>query len=135
MDANTLSWSNPLIVILWVFGWAAFALIMIWINHRKKQKLLDLIHKERMAAIEKGLPYPEWPDYYINEEGKGRENPRNALGAGIILTMIGLGMTLMFWMWPAVRVVWPVGLVIVFTGLGVIISYFITREKGKEKTS
>ncbi|MDI6697483.1 MAG: DUF6249 domain-containing protein [Candidatus Saccharicenans sp.] len=132
MDSN-LSWSNPLIVILWVFGWAAFVLIIIWINQRKRQKVLDLIHKERLAAIEKGLPYPEWPDYHINGEGKNQENPKGTLGAGIILAMIGIGMTLMFYLWPSLRILWPVGLVIVFTGLGVMISFFVTR--GKEKKS
>jgi hypothetical protein len=127
-----ISWSNPLIVILWVFGWAAFALIIILINHRKKQKVLELIHKERMAAIEKGLPYPEWPELEVNGEVKGKENPRGSLGAGIILMMIGVGISLTFYLWSAVRVVWPVGLIIVFTGIGVIISYFLTREKEKK---
>jgi len=126
-----ISWSNPLIVILWVFGWAAFALIIILINHKKKQKVLDMIHKERMAAIEKGLPYPEWPEYDVNGEIKAKENPKGSLGAGVILIMIGVGISLTFYLWPELRIVWPVGLIIIFTGLGVIISYFLTRDKEK----
>ncbi len=125
-----ISWSNPLIVILWVFGWAAFALIIIIINHRKKQKILELIHKERMAAIEKGVPYPEWPEYRANGESREKENPRSSLGAGVILMMIGAGISLTFYLWPELRVVWPVGLIIIFTGIGVVISYFLTQSKG-----
>jgi hypothetical protein len=132
-----ISWSNPLIVILWIFGWAAFVLAIIYMTHRKRQKTLDLIHKERLAAIEKGIPISEWPDYDINGKGSGRSslfapeesNPRGALGAGAILIMIGVGISAAFYLWRGMRILWPVGLIIVFTGIGVVLSYFLTREK------
>ena len=131
------NWSDPIFPIFWVFGWAAFVLIILYMRNKKRQKALELIHKERMAAMEKGIPMPEWPDYAINGKGalsedlmceKG-DNPKGALGAGAILIMIGAGMCLAFYLWPAVRQVWPIGLIVVFTGIGVLLSYFLTRDR------
>jgi hypothetical protein len=131
------NWSDPIFPIFWVFGWAAFVLIIIYMKNRKRQKSLELIHKERMAAMEKGIPMPEWPDYDINGKGaifedlrseRGR-NPKGALGAGAILIMIGAGMCLAFYMWREMRQIWPIGLIVVFTGIGVLLSYVLTRDK------
>jgi len=80
---------------------------------------------------------PEWPDYAINGKGalcedlrsEKDDNPKGALGAGAILIMIGAGMCLAFYLWPAVRQVWPIGLIVVFTGIGVLLSYLLTRDK------
>jgi hypothetical protein len=131
------NWSDPIFPIFWVFGWAAFVLIILYMKNKKRQKTLELIHKERMAALEKGIPMPEWPDYAINGKGalcedlrsEGSQNPKGALGAGAILIMIGAGICLAFYLWPALRQVWPVGLIVVFTGIGVLLSHFLTRDK------
>lgn len=131
------NWSDPIFAIFWVFGWAAFVLIILYMKNKKRQRTLELIHKERMAAMEKGIPMPEWPDYDINGKGalwedlRGEkdDNPKGALGAGAILIMVGAGMCLAFYLWPAVRQVWPIGLIVVFTGVGVLLSYLLTRDK------
>jgi len=131
------NWSDPIFPIFWVFGWAAFVLIILYMKNKKRQKTLELIHKERMAAMEKGIPMPEWPDYDINGKGSMFEdlrsercdNPKGALGAGAILIMVGAGMCLAFYLWPAVRQIWPIGLIVVFTGVGVLLSYLLTRDK------
>lgn len=131
------NWSDPIFPIFWVFGWAAFVLIILYMRNKKRQKALELIHKERMAAMEKGIPMPEWPDYAINGKGALSEdlgcekdnNPKGALGAGAILIMIGAGMCLAFYLWPAVRQIWPIGLIVVFTGIGVLLSYLLTKDK------
>jgi hypothetical protein len=134
---NVLDWSSPIFPFFWVFGWAAFVLIILYMKHRKRRQTIELIHKERMAAMEKGIPMPEWPDYDVNGKaavcedirGDRKENPKGALGAGAILMMVGAGMCLAFYLWPAVRQIWPIGLIVVFTGVGVMLSYLLTKEK------
>lgn len=49
------------VVLVWIFGWAT-----VWLIRRRaeEQRLLEmrkLLHQERMAAIEKGVPLPEIP--------------------------------------------------------------------------
>lgn len=36
MEAKNLSWSDPLIVMLWVFGWAAYVLVSCIFNLERK---------------------------------------------------------------------------------------------------
>ena len=33
----------------------------LYITHRSRQKRMEIIHLERMAAMEKGIPLPEFP--------------------------------------------------------------------------
>src|SRR5215510_14826723 len=87
-------------LIVWTFGWVIL-LIVIWqLRVRRADRRLDRIHKERMIAMEKGVPLPEMPDY---EERPGlllqawsglRINPKWPLGVGAIFIMLGLGVTL-----------------------------------------
>lgn len=32
-----------------------------YVAHRSRQKRIEIIHQERMAAMEKGIPLPEFP--------------------------------------------------------------------------
>jgi hypothetical protein len=137
MDSSSFIHRDALLALTWVFGWAIIILIFMYLRNKKRQKTLELIHKERLAAMEKGIPMPEWPDYDVNGKGilaeslrSGRsQNPKAFLGAGSILVMIGAGICLAFYLAgvPDLRAVWPVGLIVVFTGIGLFIHYFLTK--------
>ena len=130
--------TTPLLVMTWVFGWAVIILVFIYLRNRKRQKTLELIHKERLAAMEKGIPMPEWPDYDINGKSSliedlrrlRSENPKTRLGAGALQVMIGAGICLAFYLSgiPDLRKLWPLGLIVVFVGIGLFIFYFLSRE-------
>jgi hypothetical protein len=51
-----------------------------------------LLHKERMSAIDKGVPLPEDVDAELEAERKRMMNGRDASLQGTILTALGLGM-------------------------------------------
>jgi hypothetical protein len=137
MDTNSGLRLILLIITPWVVGWAIFVLILTNLKNKKRQKTLELIHKERMTAMEKGIPIPEWPNYDINgkndwvEDLRSRrsQNPRAPLGASAILAMIGAGICLAFYLVgdPELRRLWPLGLIVVFTGLGVFLQYLLTK--------
>jgi hypothetical protein len=136
MDSTNLVNPGALLALTWVFGWAVIILIFMYLRNKKRQKTFELIHKERLAAMEKGIPMPEWPDYDINGKGilaeslrGGRsQNPKASLGAGAILVMIGAGICLAFYLVGAdLRQIWPVGLIVVFAGIGLFIHYFLTK--------
>ena len=47
-------------------GMATFALAgsivgYLYMKHQSRQKRIEIIHQERMAAMEKGIPLPEFP--------------------------------------------------------------------------
>lgn len=51
-----------LLAFAWVFGWAGISILMKYLQHRNRLKLREMIHKERMIAIEKGIPLSKLPE-------------------------------------------------------------------------
>jgi hypothetical protein len=127
---------------VWVFGFAAVLLIAWHMRNKRRLEKLQIIHEERMKAMEKGIPLPEFPEL---EETEGNSivgkalasnieakpwNPRWPLGVGALLITGGLGTTV------AMRLsedygfhneLWPFGLVAVFMGVGMFLFYALTR--------
>jgi len=132
---STSNMEGALIGLTWVTLWAVFVLVLIILKNRKRQKAMELIHKERMAAMDKGVPPPEWPDY--NSRGANGEGPnavwgagpRTQLGTGGLLFMLGIGTCVAFALIPErdVQQFWPIGLVLVFLGLGYGLRYLLTK--------
>ena len=130
---STSNMEGAMLGLTWVTLWAVFVLILIHMKNRKRQKTLELIHKERMAALDKGVPPPEWPDYNgtgLNGEGAGwGAGPKAQLGTGGLLLMLGIGTCVSFAILPErdVQQFWPLGLVLVFLGLGYGLRYLLTK--------
>jgi hypothetical protein len=126
-----------LFTLFWVFGWVLL-LILIWhLKGLRWQKRLELIHKERMIAMEKGIPLPELPDFgepparspLAEAVASVRINPRWPLGLGALAVMVGAGACLALWLSPdpEPHKAWPFGLLGVFFGIGLFFQYFLTR--------
>lgn len=127
---------------VWVFGFAAVVLAAWHMRNKRRLEKLQIIHEERMKAMEKGIPLPEFPEL---EETEGKTvigkalasnieakpwNPRWPLGVGALLIMGGLGTSV------AMRLseepgfsteLWPFGLIGVFLGVGMFLFYGLTR--------
>jgi hypothetical protein len=139
---NELTWRTIGLVqqgfaIVWVFGWAAFFLVLRRWKETKRQRRIDLVHQERMAAMEKGIPLPEMPDY--DEEprpgpfARMRLNSRWPLGLGAFSIVMGAGTSIVLRMSgdPYHNQVWPFGLLGVFFGFGLFLYYGLTRTDGR----
>jgi hypothetical protein len=62
-------------------------MLNVWVVHRRKQLMLEQWHKERMTAMEKGLPLPDAPAHVFNDaEMSSVRLVRN----GISLILIGI---------------------------------------------
>jgi hypothetical protein len=126
--------------LFWVFGWVLL-LILIWhLKGRRRERRMEMIHKERMMAMEKGIPLPELPDFaeparstVAEAAGWIRINPRWPLGLGAVFIMVGAGTSLALWLItePDPHNAWPVGLIGVFFGLGLIFHYLLTRPAAR----
>jgi hypothetical protein len=123
--------------LFWVFGWVILLLVAWHLRATRRERRLERLHKERMMAMEKGVPLPELP---VDDEparrpllqevvGSIRINPRWPLGLGALSVMLGLGIS------AALRLsqedyhyrVWSFGLIPVFLGLGLMLHYWLTQ--------
>lgn len=70
-----------------------FSIPIIWIalNYRKRRRLMELHHTERMAAIERGMEIPPLPLDLIDGRSSRR---RSSLLPGLVWFFIGLAMVL-----------------------------------------
>ena len=127
--------------IIWSFGIAAFWILVWHLRAERKQKRLEMIHQERMLAMEKGIPLPELPEFPEarlaprRASAWGPANPRWLLGVGVVFILVGLGTSLAYYLAgdaelarsAQVARVWPFGLIGVAAGLGFIFHYLIVR--------
>jgi len=125
--------------LFWVFGWAVLLVIVWHLKALRRQRRLELIHDERMAAMEKGIPLPELPDYgdlarespIADALASLRLNPRWPLGVGALSIMLGSGTAV------ALRLsgdeyhnqIWSFGLIGIFLGVGLFLHYILTRPR------
>jgi hypothetical protein len=78
----------PVVAIIMSLG---LAMLALWTNHQRKSQMLAQLHRERMAAIEKGV---ELPPVNVEEiaatSSPGTANPARVLRSGVLLLAIGI---------------------------------------------
>ena len=47
-----------LFALVWVFGWVLLLMLIWHLRGRRRERRMEMIHKERMMAMEKGIPLP-----------------------------------------------------------------------------
>ena len=79
----------PLLVPIFSTG-IVFSIPIVWIvlNYRKRRRLMELYHTERMAAIERGMELPPLPLDLI--DGRSKRRHRTSLLPGLVWFFIGL---------------------------------------------
>ncbi len=127
--------------VVWIFGFIAVVLIAWHLRNKRRLERLKLIHEERMKAMDKDIPLPEFPELgerasdtiigkALASNTPGRPwNPRWPLGVGALLITGGIGtsVAMMLSGWQFHRELWPFGLIGVFLGVGMFLFYALTR--------
>lgn len=106
--------------------WGAY----LYFKHVERKRRLEIIHQERLAAMDKGIPLPELPLDPV-KEAKGPD-PRDILIHGIAWTALGFGglvALLLTGPFPNGVDVWPFALPLVFLGVGLILYYVLVRDR------
>jgi hypothetical protein len=114
---------------VWILAWAVIILAAFHLRAKRRERRLEMLHKERMAAIEKGVPLPE-----LNGEDRHvRVNPKWPLGVGAILMMIGIGIVAALIISPDqhLQPMWSMGLIWVFAGIGFMAYHELTKERAR----
>lgn len=123
---------------LFVVGAGIFVLFLKFLALKRYQIKMELIHKERLVAMEKGVPAPEVPDYDNGSHPQPstlaaylRVNPRWPIGLGILMVLGGIGTLLALMMSgdPYHRQVWSFGIIPVFLGVGLWLHYLVMKPR------
>lgn len=79
----------PIVAIVFGIG---IMMLGLWTDHQRRTQKLEHLHRERMAAIEKGIALPQNPD--ADKPENKLANPARMLRSGVLL--LGLGIVLYF---------------------------------------
>lgn len=114
-----------LIPILGIVMPLSIPIVWIVLNYRKRRRLMELHHAERMAAIERGMDIPPLPVELIGGSGPRR---RSALLPGLIWFFIGLAVLIgTFQVDSDIPLIG--GLIPLGVGLAYLIYYFVEGKK------
>ena len=128
METDKIALLIPLLAIFMGIG---IAMLAIFLDYRKKQEMFAMHHKERMAAIEKGMEVPPLPPEFFQDGRRCRNRtPNDALRRGLVLLFVGAAVCTALYNTQRDAYLW--GLVPAGIGLAQLIFYFLTRPKTPE---
>lgn len=117
LEDNTV----PIFGILFGVG-LPLSIPIVWIvlNYRKRRRLMELHHAERMAAIERGM---DVPPLLIDDRGPRRR--RSSLLPGLVWFFVGLALFVSAWLMHEGEEMVILGLVPLGVGVAYLIYYFV----------
>ena len=101
----------------------------LYFKHVERQRRLDILHMERVAAMEKGIPLPELP----LDAPKRLPDPKAPLLHGIVWSALGVGgMLVLRWgPWPNGSQLWPLSLPLTLLGIGLMLYYALASDRAR----
>jgi len=80
----------PLLSLLIPLAGISIPLLAIFLDYRKRREIFALHHRERMAAIERGIELPPLPEGLLGDDKKSkRRSPHSDLGWGLFWLLGG----------------------------------------------
>lgn len=104
----------------------------LYFKHLERQRRLEIAHQERLAAMEKGIPLPEFP--LDPPKVPVPPDPRELLVHGIVWTALGLGaMVALLLIGPPSNglVLWPLPLPLGLLGIGFLLYYALASDHAR----
>ena len=103
----------------------------VYVTHQSRTKRLELIHQERLAAMEKGIPLPEFP---LDPQRTPRVPDPNVipiLGTVLLSLSVGTMIVLYRTLEAAEHGFWVSPLPLAFLGVGLLGFHFLKRDAGR----
>ena len=112
-----------------VVALAAVLYAYFYLKHLERLRRLEIIHQERLTAMDKGIPLPELP--IDPPRVQKPPDPHVPLILGIILLALGGGTMVAFSLVSTVdaRMYWPMPLPLALVGLGLLLYYFLAANQ------
>lgn len=119
MEPQQLVFVIPIVAIVMGIGIAMLAVV---VDYRKKRDIYALHHKERMAAIEKGMEVPPLPAEFFEDSRRRRtRHPSDFLRRGLVLLFLGIAMSIAMYQSARDNYLW--GLVPCAIGIAFLLYY------------
>ncbi len=131
MDEDIVALFIPIIAI---FMSLLIPIVYVIVDYRRRRDIVETNHKERLAAIERGMELPPWPDAFFQTMKPARRS--TYLLPGLIWLFIGIGLFIALGA-VAGDDVRNFGLIPIGVGLAFLIYYFVEGRKqvpGKAET-
>jgi hypothetical protein len=112
----------------WVAVFLAARLIRLHTRTKERVAIRTMLHKERMLALERGVPLPEIP---MEEVSLARQPDRRSIVMlAFLLIGIGGGVTAALYLVPNPELhdVWSLGLIPLILGAGCAVAAWMTRN-------
>jgi len=117
-------------------GMVAFALAAgvvgyVYVTHQSRRKQFEIIHQERLLAMEKGIPLPEFP--LEPERTPHVPDPRVLPILGTVLLSLSVGTMIVLYrtLQAAEHGFWVSPLPFAFLGVGLLAFHFMSRDAGR----
>lgn len=112
----------PIVSIVCVVGLPlSMPIVSMVLNYRKRRRLMELHHQERMAAIERGMDLPPLPIELI--DGRAPRRRRTSLLPGLVWLFIGIAALIGVRTFAEEAAL--LGLIPIGIGLAYLIYYFV----------
>jgi hypothetical protein len=99
--------------------------------HRSRQKRIEIIHQERMAAMGKGIPLPEFPLEPTRERRQPDPTVLPILGTVLLSLSVGAMIVLALNLPAPSHGFWVAPLPFAFLGVGLIAFHFLQAKPGR----
>ncbi|MFO1468381.1 MAG: DUF6249 domain-containing protein [Steroidobacteraceae bacterium] len=129
MVENVMVFLVPIVAIVMGVG---FGMLGLLLDYRKKCDIFELHHKERMAAIEKGMEVPPLPPQLFMRGGRSSGDLDCQLRSGLILLFVGIAVGVALYATDGHDYAWW-GLVPAAVGLAKLLYVAISRRSGLSK--
>jgi len=113
----------PILAIVLGIG---LGVVQVIASHRQRVQRAEHRHRERIAAIDKGLDLPLDPPEPLLDPRRMR--PRYLL-RGLILVFVGATLTLALWQTDGIQQNWLYGLIPAGVGIAYLIYYFLEGRR------
>jgi hypothetical protein len=113
------------------FALAGSILGYLFMKHQSRQKRIEIIHQERMAAMEKGIPLPEFPLEPARERRPPDPTVLPILGTVLLSLSVGTMIVLALILPTPSHGSWVAPLPFTFLGVGLIAFHFLQAKPGR----
>lgn len=117
--------ADALIVVALTAGFLGYQ----YLKTTERQRRLDILHAERLAAMDKGIPLPEVPIDPPPSAWRRPPDPKTPLVIGIVLFGFAAGTMVTLAVVMQGRPAWALPLPIAMMGLGLILFYLLSAER------
>src|SRR5262245_50914015 len=101
----------------------------LYFRHLERQRRLEIVHQERLAAMDKGIPLPELP--LDPQQFRNPPDRRAPLLHGIVWLALGVGAMVALRFLPNHAAPWPLPLPLALLGLGLILFYALASDRAR----